>query len=156
VNQGGNLRWLPLKGTYSKVKNNYKDGKRAPKGDADVWALDLPCHDWDHNCKDGYTTEVLQAFKTDIWDVICKASDAGYCPDDMDVTADFKSLQNKIKQRLGARGTRQGGTRKAIRAEGGRNWWLPFSMAKSAVAKGRAVRSFGMAPETKALARPKS
>ncbi len=153
VNQSPNLKWLPLKGTYSKVKNNIKNGKRAPRGEADVWALDLPCHDWDHNCTDGYTDEVLAGFKQ-IWDAICDAKDDGECPEEESATADFQSLQNKMKQRLGARGKRQGGTRKAIRAEGGRHWWVAFSMAKTPIAKSRVVRSFGLAPEPpRALAR---
>lgn len=153
VNQGPNLKWLPLKGTYLKVKNNLKDGKRVPKGDSGVWALDLPCHDWDHNCKDGYTAEVLEGFKK-IWNAICDAKDDGECPEEESATADFKSLENKMKQRLAARGKRKGGTRKAIRAEGEEKWWIPFSMAKTNVAKDRVVHSFGAKPEPpKALAR---
>lgn len=63
VNQKDNMLWLPLKGTYLATRNN-KDSKRDDPGD--IWKMNLPCHDWDHNCKGGYTDEVKTAFKGQI------------------------------------------------------------------------------------------
>ena len=55
VNQSENMLWLPLKGTYLAKRNNKdsKPGSLEPSG-----KMNLPCHDWDHNCTGGYTDEV--------------------------------------------------------------------------------------------------
>jgi hypothetical protein len=151
VNQGPNLKWLPLKGTYTKTQNNMgmrgKQRVRLPRPDADVWNLDLPCHDWDHNCKDGYTDEVEEDLKKKVWNRIKQAKKTGQCPETTSAEAALKQLETTFRNRLAGRGRRQGGTRSAIGKEGQGNWWLPFSMAKGSVAKSRVVSSFGRAPE---------
>lgn len=150
VNQKPNLVWLPLKGTYTKGAND--PGTRDKPGSS--WDLNLPCHDWDHNCSGGYTDEVRAAFKSEIWNDLKAAKKAGECPEDSDVQAAIKNLESNFRDKVSQRGTRQGGTRSAILKEGERNWWLPFSMAKATVARVRVVRAFGRKPEPlKALTR---
>jgi hypothetical protein len=151
VNQSGNMKWLPLKGTYTRTKNNVamRAGARVrvPRPEASVWNLDLPCHDWDHNCTDGYTDEVEDELKKNVWNRLKQAKKMGQCPETTSAEAALKQLESKFKSRLAGRGRRQGGTRSAIKKEGQGTWWLPFSMAKGTVAKARVVSSFGRAPE---------
>lgn len=147
VNQSPNMKWLPIKGAYTKRKNNIVGSKVAPRGDAPVWGLNAPCHDWDHNCGDGYTDEARDVLKSKIWDSLKKARLLKLCPEDQDITASFDKAENSLKRRLSGRGRREGGTKSAIRKEGKGTWWLPFSMAKSGVARQRVVRSFGRGAE---------
>jgi hypothetical protein len=152
VNQGHNMRWLPIKGAYTKrtnnkVKNNVVGTKVLPRGDADVWSLNAPCHDWDHNCGDGYTDEAQKTLKAKIWDSLRTARLRKLCPEKQDITANFDKAEDSLKRKLSARGRREGGTKAAIAKEGKGTWWLPFSMAKTGTARGRVVRSFGRGAE---------
>jgi len=149
VNQGENMKWLPLKGTYKKRANNTEGGKYKPRGEAKIWSLNLPCHDWDHNCADGYTDEVRAELKAKVWQPIKDAKEDGACPEDKAAVAQFEAVQKKFHAALKGRGRRQGGTKSAIGKEGTGTWWLPFSMAKAATARNRVVRSFGSGPENR-------
>jgi hypothetical protein len=155
VNQKPNMKWLPLKGTYSKVKNNMVAGKRAARGQAPVWTMNLPCHDWDHNCNDGYTDEVEAALKEQVWNELKRLKSTGGCPDDLDMVAALQAVETQFQTALVERGQRESGTKAAIGKMGKGNWWLPFSMAKTKTARDRVVRAFGGGVEVKGLARTK-
>lgn len=150
VNQKANMKWLPLKGTYKKRANNTEKGEYKPRGKAEIWDLNLPCHDWDHNCGDGYTDEVKKELKKRVWKPIKKATEQKVdCPTPEDVVAEFEAVQRKFHAALQGRGRRQGGTKAAIGKEGTGTWWLPFSMAKASTARERVVRTFGSGPENR-------
>jgi hypothetical protein len=157
VNQAPNMKWLPLKGTYTKKNGTWvytKIGAQKVKERGPVWKLNLPCHDWDHNCKDGWTDEVIKTLKARIWDNI-EDPPAEECFDAERIKAEFDALQTEMKSALVARGSRPAGsgvgTRAAIDAQDNKDegtWWLPFSMAEDGVAKNRVVKRFGQRPET--------
>lgn len=140
VNNQANMKWLPLKATYTNAEAN----KRA------VWGLDLPCHNWDHNCIGGWTDEVTLALKRRIWDMVRNKKPDGTCFTQADAEAEFPAIVTDLQARLAGRGTRKGGTAAAHEASekedpGQRpdRWWLPFSMATDLVAVERQVAAFG-------------
>jgi hypothetical protein len=147
VNQKANMKWLPLKGTYTKKKNGtWTEVRRGVKKHGPIWDLGLPCHDWDHNCKDGWTDEVVKTLKARIWDNIEDPPEEE-CFDAKRIQAEFDALQTEMKNVLVARGKRPG-TRAAIEGQDKPEWWLSFSMAEDGVARNRIVRRFGQKPET--------
>lgn len=159
VNQPPNMVWLPLKGTYTKIANNMKAKKRVARGEAAVWDMDLPCHDWDHNCKDGYTAEVEKEMKDKFWDAIEDTLAEGYCFPHEEAELQLAELEKKFRKELETRGQRNGGTKAAVELtkqppDKRDKWWLPFSMASDLIAPTRYVAVFGDAPkEIKSLAR---
>lgn len=155
VNAKANLKWLPNKTTYMKPGNNLLGGKPLDWGEAPVWSMDRPCHDWDHLSKNGYNDEVVTAFKAEIWDAIAGAADAGACPDDLEVVAEIEALVARFESALLARGLRRGGTKSAVlkMRERKSHWWLPFSMARTPVAMAHTVRTFGDRVKVPKLAR---
>jgi hypothetical protein len=144
VNKAPNMIWLPLKNTYSV---NGAAGTNSP-----VWGLDLPCHNQDHNCAEGYTDEVIDKMKGDVWDRI-KAKqelEPPECMTEAEMQVAFSGVQSHFRSELIRRGLRNGGTRAARQGEAATpqmsHWWLPFSMAKDVIAMNRLVRSFGAKP----------
>lgn len=146
VHNANNMMWLPLKGTYTKRPQT---GTKAAPGPA--WALKLPCHDWDHNCAEGFTDEVIAEFGTRIWDKIANPKE-GECFEPEDAPVVFEQFEKDMRQRLEDRGSaRKSGAKDTLAARQdmtAKFWWLPFSMAKTAVAKTRTVRVFGQRPES--------
>jgi len=150
ANKEPNLIWLPMKGTYTKKENETGTcEKRGP-----IWDLNLPCHDWDHNCKNGYTDEVISELKRQIWGPIeTSMKPNAPCFGAEDLMKAFQDLENEFRDKLVDRGQRKvkskAGTRAAIENEGTADWWLPFSMATTRVAKSRPVRAFGQRPDAR-------
>jgi hypothetical protein len=143
INHHSNMKWLPLKKLYSEAG--------AGKPDDPVWTLDLPCHNWDHNCVGGYTDEVITDLKQKIWDRIRDIPPGQPCFDNADAEKAFDNIVKKFQGELVERGGRTRGTKpayeKSLKADGERGvWWLPFSMAKTSVATFRPVASFGGRP----------
>ncbi len=151
INQTPNLINLPLKATYTPRLN---DG------------LNLPCHNWDHNCLGGYTSEVTKALKR-VWNAIKgqKRDQSEKHATPADVQADLQSIADEYKDVLMLRGKRMGGTAKGfaiydvLPSKYGTDrskwphpmkpedyWWLPFSMARTPIAGARPVATFGGRP----------
>lgn len=148
VNQKENMLWLPLKGTYLAKRNN-KDSKSGQPGT--IWKMNLPCHEWDHNCTGGYTDEVKTAFKSRIWDKIVQQKDKTPCFDEDKTLKALEKLEKDFRRELKERGTRTvskgDGTKAALLSEGTTEWWLPFSMAKDNIAAGRPAAGISFAFE---------
>lgn len=104
----------------------------------------IPQHDWDHNCNDGYTWEVVEAAKK----VAKKIEQAGHEIKTQDIAAALNSLSSKFKNiLLAVRGTRKGGTHAAwlmALDDPDSDWCQPFSMASTVALtrKGFPVRKF--------------
>jgi hypothetical protein len=148
VNQKENMIWLPLKGTYL-AKGNNKDSKRDAPGE--IWKMNLPCHDWDHNCKGGYTAEVTAEFKAQIWKEIDRRKNQTPCFDHTEALTLLKDMQDDFRGKLKTRGNRDvakgKGTEAALLSEGTPLWWLPFSMADDGIAGDRPVAGMAFATE---------
>jgi hypothetical protein len=134
INQPPNMIGLPLKSTHAAYSA--------------IRALNLPAHNLDHNCTDGYTDEVCDAIGNLIWDEIKKAVDDAknnnthFTP--AQVKSQFEQLVTDFRAEISRRGgTRSGGTAVAWGNQGSTTnfWWMPFSMAKDSVAKARAIAS---------------
>jgi hypothetical protein len=97
----------------------------------------LPQHDWDHNCKMGYTFEVSERLKGFAMDLQA-AKQAHELPEPKDIAAALDSTSDQYLVELRLRGARSGGTHKAFETGGSAaDWYLPFSMAADAVATAR-------------------
>ena len=126
LNQPPNMIALPLKNTYRTIV--------ASRG------LNLPCHNVDHNCKEGYRAEVTKAFIADIWDPIKDAvenaanNNSHFTP--QDVLSEITTLEGDFLAKIKARGIRSGGTQVAWGNQGNQAtlWWMAFSMAEDAIA----------------------
>lgn len=104
----------------------------------------IPQHDWDHNIKEGYTWEVLEACKK----LAKKVEEKGHELKGEDLQAALNQLAVKFKNiLLNVRGTRVGGTHAAW-GKGAddpeSDWCQPFSMASTVklTRKGFPVRNF--------------
>ena len=149
VNVAPNMIGLPKKLWY---KDQYKVGKFYPRN--------LPAHDIDHGSTGGYTAEVCNYLKTEIWNNFSPSE-----PDDKKHEKDAEALKAQLEEtssefesRLLDRGARNSGTEHSwktrfddnrdkdarLKAYGGRKgnpittaltkanmWYLPFSMGKS-------------------------
>lgn len=134
INQKPNLLGMPLKEVY----RNFPASR----------TLNIPCHDWDHTCKDGYFEEVVDALEVKIWKKIKKAvataNQSGAHFSANAVLQELQDLERDFQTRLSQRGQRKGGTASGWANQGSKTneWWLPFSMAKDSVARRRKVLSF--------------
>lgn len=134
INQKKNLLAMPHKPVYQ----NFPASRN----------MNIPCHDWDHTCTDGYFDEVLAALAEKVWSPIKKAVDTAQQNkthfNEYAVLSKLEKLEKEFQQKLRKRGCRSKGT-----ANGWANqrsvtnyWWLPFSMAKDSIAKQRKIFSF--------------
>jgi hypothetical protein len=139
VNQEPNLIALPLRVVYERI-------------DA---ALNLPCHEWDHNNAGGYADEVTQELHVKIWQKIANAA-ASKDPCKLAEAVAEKELARlakAFKQKLARRGARKVGSKagtKAAWAESQKTpssraekWWYPFSMAKNSIAASSGPMTIG-------------
>lgn len=142
INNKNNMMAMPLWGHtvmwYCKIT------AAGGKLDADTPAppfANIPQHDWDHNCRDGYTDEVVAACK----DLAAEIADEDHEVEPEDIKGALDDLSADFKSKLLARGSREGGTHKQM-IEGGTaaNWCHPFSMASNGKVtdKGYPVRQF--------------
>jgi hypothetical protein len=101
----------------------------------------IPQHDWDHNCKEGYTWEVEQDAKS----LAKEVEELGHEVEPDDLKAALDELSEKFEGLLKTRGARGGGTHKSF-TDGGTSddWCHPFSMASDGkvTSKGYPVRKF--------------
>jgi hypothetical protein len=123
ANQSVNLINLPRKTTYSsrrKVKGTWPA----------VWALDLPCHNWDHY---EYNEEVRRQLRKKIWGKFVKKKPPVPCPDEKAVAISFSQIEKAFRKQLETTCPKRpfGGTLQAIEAGEAKkaNWWHAFSMA---------------------------
>jgi len=129
LNQAPNMIALPLKKTYREI--------------AACRSLNLPCHDRDHRCTDGYLAEVTKAFIADIWnpirDQVANAAKNNTHFTPSDVLGEIQNLEADFRRKLESRGSRPPGTQVGFSLQGSLTnyWWLPFSMAKTVVAMQR-------------------
>lgn len=101
----------------------------------------VPQHDWDHNCKEGYTWEVEQDAKS----LAKELEEMGHEAKPENLAGALNALSSKFVGILATRGAREGGTHKSFTEGGtGENWCHPFSMASDGkvTSKGYPVRNF--------------
>jgi hypothetical protein len=104
----------------------------------------IPQHDWDHNCKEGYTWEVEQACKK----LAKKIDESGHELKGESLKGALDQLSDKFRNILtGVRGTRLGGTHAAWQKgqqDPESTWSHPFSMASTSklTTKGFPIRNF--------------
>jgi hypothetical protein len=105
--------------------------------------LNLPCHNYDHNTKRGYTWEVKDYLHNRVWKNL-KAAQGGHDVQPENIRKQLDNCIEHFKKLLdpankGARGRRNGGTRKSWerRFEPSQKdrWFEPFSMAKDPTPK---------------------
>lgn len=107
----------------------------------------IPQHDWDHNCKLGYTSEVQAKLAT----VAKRIEDAGHDVKEEDIKAALDKLSVDFKGLLDKRGIRRGGTHIAWESGGtDKEWYEPFSMASTGALtkKNYPVRKFDKRKQT--------
>ncbi len=135
INQSPNLIALALKSTF----------RHYPA----VRDIDLPAHNFHHNCEDGYTDEVTDAIADSIWRKIAEASDSGGKKHftAKQTKAQLEKLATRFRKLLGKRGQRRAenaandkrgkkGTEAAWKGKGDlAYWYLALSMASTKVAK---------------------
>ncbi|WP_341675042.1 hypothetical protein [Niveibacterium sp. SC-1] len=141
INNKENMLAMPLWGHsvmwYCKitVAGGKLDASSAPP------FADIPQHDWDHNCRDGYTDEVVAACK----DLAAEIESEGHNVEPDDIKGALDELSSDFKSKLKSRGAREGGTHKQF-VEGGTSarWGHPFSMATDGkvTSKGYPVKVF--------------
>lgn len=119
INDGKNLIGLPLNRQYQD-----SDGDQPEN---------LPSHQVDHNTRDGYTNEVSQYLKENVWRSLTAKKEVH----DVDVAKLKKELEDssdEFRQRLSDRGARKGGTRHCwqnrFEADYKTRWYYPFSMGR--------------------------
>jgi hypothetical protein len=89
---------------------------------------DIPQHDFDHNCKEGYTWEVENAVKQLVKDI----KDSGHTLKGDDLVEELNDLADDFREKLlDERGVRKGGTHDGwkLGQKGDDEWCHPFSMA---------------------------
>lgn len=160
ANQSPNMKWLPLKVTYwvrpaAKTSNkpwamNVSTGstrvRLAHKDQRTGWDLELPCHDFGHDAKEGgYINDVTVDFKQ-LWDEIKNdQQNEKKCFNEDDVIQAIRNLEGKWRTYLDTLSPGRGGTRNALEKYEqmmkagntgilGSHWWLPFSMASKKTA----------------------
>jgi len=153
INQTPNMKWLPQKETYVAHGSVDESNRRNPVFEG-AWELDLPCHDWDHNSKGGYFDELLKDLQAKVWDKIKSARQKKKKPHfgPAKAKAALSNLSKDYKRKLKDRGARKGGTAKAIKNQTVDKWWLPFSMANTAIAGARKIKAWKV-PRARASSR---
>jgi hypothetical protein len=97
----------------------------------------LPQHNFDHNCKAGYTAEVVDELKQIVKNLQNKQKQH-QLPDSKTIAGLLDAKSAKFKALLLARGSRVRGTHLGWRyGESVPLWYLPFSMASDGAAKPR-------------------
>lgn len=115
INKKSNLIGLPMKQAYIDAHG------KAP--------TNLPCHDVDHNTKDGYTNEVKQWIHKKIWNTLV-ANQKTHKIEAKSIVKQLNGVIRHFKQELGDRGRRNGGTVASWqRRFDDDKWCHPFSMA---------------------------
>ena len=144
INAASNMIALPLFGHTVKWYADQGDMLVPPP------FINRPQHDWDHNCKAGYTEEVTTRLRSYAKD-LKEAKEAHKLPPPENIAGSLTSLSGQFRTILTTRGVRSGGTHVVI--QGGAKmtgWYFPFSMANDAVAtKRRAPMSFDKAYRAK-------
>src|SRR5262245_7307915 len=103
----------------------------------------IPMHDYDQNCKLGYTHEVEE----DLRYMVDKIEEAGHKAESLDLAGVLDRKSAKFKERLHERGRRNGGTHAGWitgMKSPTSSWYVPFSMASTGALtqKGFPVRRF--------------
>jgi hypothetical protein len=147
INNENNMLAMPLWGhtvmwyceiTAASTEADFKVDVPAPP------FANIPQHDWDHNCKGGYTMEVTD----DCAKLAFEIEKRGHQLSGPALQKALERLSGKFKTILSSeRGTRQGGTHKAWgmgQEDPESKWCEPFSMASTGkiTAKGFPVRKF--------------
>jgi len=132
INRKKNMLAMPLWGhTVKWYCDITEDG-----GEVDTTAKsppfrNIPQHDFDHNCNNGYTHEVLECCKG----LAKKVEDKGHDASKANLAGTLDGLSDHWVGELKARGRRNGGTHKSWKAaqdSTGNEWCKPFSMANDA------------------------
>lgn len=126
INNKKNMMGMPLWGHtvrwYCSDAFGEDENVRAPD------FFNIPQHDWDHNCKLGYTSEVQIELK-DMADVI---EEYEHEVEEEDIKTALDNLSMDFKRKLDSRGCRRGGTHSAWKSGGiEKKWYEPFSMAST-------------------------
>ena len=146
INKKSNMIAMPLWGhtvkwycAITSEGGEIDDSRRAPR------FKDIPQHDYDHNCKEGYTWEVEQVVK----ELAAECEMAGHKLKGSDLAGSLDDISDDFKSKLlEERGKRKGGTHAAWKLGQKEppdpQWCHPFSMASDAkvTSKGFPVRSF--------------
>jgi hypothetical protein len=149
INKKSNMVAMPLWGHTVKwycaitaEGGEIDEDRKAPK------FKNIPQHDYDHNCKEGYTWEVEQKLK----ELAAEIKEADHDLKGDDLAAELDAISDDFRSKLiDKRGMRKGGTHKAWKLAqddpDDETWCHPFSMAsdKKVSSKGFPVRSFDSA-----------
>jgi hypothetical protein len=134
INAKQNMFAMPLWGHTIKWYCNLAESgeflsrKKGPKFE------NIPQHDYDHNSKKGYKSEVDDAL-TLIADEIQQLAEEDHDAAVKELKAALDDLSSDCRAALNERGKRAGGTHNAWKQGSDdpiSNWYLPFSMAASA------------------------
>lgn len=149
INKESNMLAMPLWGhtvkwycviTAASQEADFDDSAKAPP------FKDIPQHDFDHNCSEGYTWEVEQAAKRVVEK--CKKANQEHKLKSGALAALLDKMSADFKTQLQTRGTRKGGTHAGWglgqKEPPDAQWSHPFSMASDGkVSKiGFPVRNF--------------
>ena len=138
INNKGNMIAMPKFGQtimyYTNVKGDYyyKVGFKSPD------FQDIPQHDFEHDTKGGYCTELKKDI-LNLWNEVAKA-EKKHLRSKNGVKSQLEELSRKWKKKLNERGKRQDGTHASWKMgsdDPDSKWYLPFSMASAAHAQTR-------------------
>jgi hypothetical protein len=149
INRGGNMIAMPLWGhTVKWYCSITAAGGSIAAGVAAPPFANIPQHDYDHNCKEGYTHEIEVECKNLAKDI----KEAGHEASAEDIAGTLNDLSTHYRSVLTAeRGTRKGGTHAAWALGPAQppdpQWCFPFSMASDSKvsSKGFPARDFNAA-----------
>ena len=133
INKKSNMLAMPLWGHTVKwyCRIDKKGGEVRKRVGAPPFK-NLPQHDFDHNCKQGYTWEVEQEMKR----IARKIQDADHKLKGTKLAGALDKSSGEFLKKLKKRGKRKGGTHKAWKlaqkATPDPQWCHPFSMASDA------------------------
>lgn len=115
----------------------------------------IPQHNYDHNCSEGYLSETAKAMRN----LAAVLKKAGHSVQDKKLEDVLNRLSNTFKTLLRSRGIRNGGTHlswlaasdptKALPGVDPAKWYLPFSMSSTGVATDRPAPSRDFNARTK-------
>ncbi|HEY1755870.1 MAG TPA: hypothetical protein VGG72_10775 [Bryobacteraceae bacterium] len=140
INAAKNMVAMPVWGatveyycTINPVRSAFSQVRGGPE------FVDICQHNWDHNTTNGYTQEVTEVLVR----VGVKIVARKHKGEDQDVAAELDEYSSDFRSKLRDRGVRKGGThtawKDAKKADGavGTGWYMPFSMARAAMATER-------------------
>lgn len=151
INAENNMLGMPLWGHTIQHYCDISIGSILQKPKA-PWFCNVPQHDYDHNSKGGYKSEVDKSMGKLAEQVEALAEEEHKEPE-KNLAAALEKTSNKFRTLMAnGRGLRTGGTHEAWLKgckSPNSDWYLPFSMADDGTADKRAFPAGGMGPDGK-------